>query len=175
MKNKVSLISRHPLNLQVLIVLLITSLSFISILIYLDQSPFSFFKSIFGKIGIQPEKFDNSSLYSYSEPVDHLEVIHSILDVLAESDASSIPKIDIGTDVTDKFLNYANIVEDFSSLSNLVTTWDNKYLAFNNSKLFLFQILGNKISDFPVFICSFIFSLVSGKNGKIKSAISKRQ
>ncbi|OGU64875.1 MAG: hypothetical protein A2W30_02750 [Ignavibacteria bacterium RBG_16_36_9] len=145
MKNKVSLISRHPLNLQVLIVLLITSLSFISILIYLDQSPFSFFKSIFGKIGIQPEKFDNSSLYSYSEPVDHLEVIHSILDVLAESDASSIPKIDIGTDVTDKFLNYANIVEDFSSLSNLVTTWDNKYLAFNNSKLFLFQILRNKI------------------------------
>lgn len=144
-KDKSKLISSYPLRYKVLIVLLITCLSFIIVLIYFDKTPSSFLKLIFGKNSIQSEKFDNSSLYSYSEPVDQLETINSILDVLEESDASSIPKIDIGTDVTDKFLNYASIVDDFSSLSNLVTTWDNKYLAFNNSKLFLFQILGNKI------------------------------
>ncbi len=130
---------------KVSIVLLIICLSFIIILIYFDITPSSFIKSIFEKISIQSEKIDNSNSYSYSEPVDHIESVQSILNLLKENGSEAIPDIDIGTDVTEEFLNYANMVNDFGNLSNLVTTWDNKYLAYNNSKLFLFQVLGNKI------------------------------
>ena len=145
MKNKTTFLSNYKFHQKVLIFLLILCFGFISILAYFDKTPSNFFSSIYRKIHNQAEQFDNSNLYHYSKPVDHLESVFSFLEILEESDSSSIPNTDFGMDVTDKFRDYADIVNDFSNLSNIITTWDNKYLAFYNSKLFLFQILENKI------------------------------
>ena len=145
MKNIIKLISSYPQRHKILFVMLMACLFFIILLIYFNKTPVSFVKLIFGKIGVESEQFDNSNLYSYEEPVDELETLNSFLSILNVADTNLSSELIVGTDVTDKFFKYAGMIGDFINLSKLVTTWDNKYLAFNNSKLFLFQILANKI------------------------------
>lgn len=144
MKNKINIFINHIVS-KVLIILLFLCLTFIALLIYTDYSPSSLFNSVLQNISSEPKQFDNSNLYTHSEPIDHLESVNSILNVLKKPDTSSAPETDIGIDVTDRFINYTTLVSDFSNLSNLIASWDNNYLAFYDQKLLLFKILKNKI------------------------------
>lgn len=134
-----------PYKNIILILLLAVCLSFIFILGYFNKSPQSLLITLFGKFIDHNEQFDNTNLYHYTKPVDEFETVSSILKILDDVDAGNGITEDIGLDVTDNFRNYARLASDFSNLSSLITTWDNKYLAFNKSKIFLFEILGNKI------------------------------
>ena len=144
-KNDSKLINLHLKGFKFLIILLIACSSFIILLIYFNMSPVTFIKFMFEKFGIDSEYYDNTNLYYYSESIDESESIKSFLTNLHETDKLVTSELNIGTDVTENFLTYAGLAGDFSYLSKLVTTWDNKFLAFNNSKLFLFQILRDKI------------------------------
>ncbi|HSL90920.1 MAG TPA: hypothetical protein VK870_16585 [Ignavibacteriaceae bacterium] len=136
--------SNSRLHSRILLVLLTACVGFILSLFFFNQTPVSFVKLIFQKAGIETEFYDTTDLYIFSKPADHMDILNEILEVVEKSGTGLIPGNDAGQDVTQQFRSYAANAENFANLSNIVATWDNKYLAFNNSKLFLFQIEGKK-------------------------------
>lgn len=138
-------LSNGRLHNRILLVLLTACVGFILLLFFFNQTPVSLIKLIFQKAGIETEFYDTTDLYNFSKPADHMDIINKILEAVEKSDTGLSQKNDTGQDVTQQFRSYAANSENFANLSNIITTWDNKYLAFNNSKLFLFQIEGNKI------------------------------
>ena len=135
----------YPALLKFFALLLLLCLGFLFYLVLTNLSPLSAVNKLIKNFQSKGTVYDNTDLYSFSKPLDESEMIEEIISILEDKNESQMLEKSIGINVTDEFLNYANLVSDFSNLTKVITSWDNKLLAFDNSKLFLFQILDNKI------------------------------
>lgn len=145
MKIKSTIFRSSQFWLTILLVSFTLCFCFLIILFYLNATPYSAIKLLLGKLENEEIVYDTSDLYDYSEPVAHLETVKLFWDLIENSEPNNDHESVVGADVKNEFLSFTKLANDFINLSNLVTTWDDKYLAFNNRRLYLFQISTGKI------------------------------
>lgn len=156
--------STNKLKLNILYIIILLSFGFILYLAYTNQSPIRFAKSFLSSFTDKQEKYDNTNVINKIEPFDESEIISSLVKILNQSGQTVKQENVTGENVTKNFLSFADLSEDFKSLSYLVSTWENKFLAFDKSTLFLFQVSGKdlfmrkmKVPDVEKIEYAFIF------------------
>lgn len=145
MKINFNIFRRSQFWFTLLALLFTVCFCFLIILFYLNTSPYSAINLLLGTLKNKELVYDTSNLYEYSEPVSHLHTVKRFVDLIGNPDLINDSASTIGVDVKSAFLQYVSLAEDFSNISNLITSWYDKYLAFNDRKLYLFQVKNGKI------------------------------
>ncbi len=156
--------NNSKLKLYILYSIILLSFGFILLLAYSNQSPIRFAKSILSSFTDKQQKYDNTNVVNKIEPFDESEIISSLLKIINQSGKTFKQENVTGENVTMNFTKFAELSEDFKSLSYIISSWENKFLAYDKSTLFLFQIAGNdiflrklKVTDVEKIEYAFIF------------------